>query len=418
MRGVGGTGLLSGVASLSDNGGNAGGAGYCALLTSTEVDCWGNGHSAPATVSGLGGTGRLSGVARLIGFGNGYCALLTSAKVDCWGDGQDGELGNGSFNYSATVPVAVVGISGTGTLSSVVGVVSDVQLGEEPSVCADLSTGKVDCWGYGAFGELGNGTFYTQSPYGSAVPVAVDGLSDVASLIGRPDGSYCAVLTSANVYCWGDGYSGQLGNGTFYTSGNEGSAVPVAVKGMGGTGTLTDVSSLGGEGQNGGYCAILTSRQVDCWGNGASGALGDKKFYAGSPSGSAVPVEVVALTGTGRLGSVKDLADADDNSYCARLSSARVDCWGFGQFGEMGNGKFYENNDEGSDIPVSVKGIDGAGTLGSVSSLTSDGTASYCAIVGAGRVACWGWGAAGQIGDGSFYNAYPNGIDVPMAVLS
>lgn len=419
VKGVGGTGVLSDVASLSDNGGVEGGGGYCALLISAKVDCWGGGVSLPTAVKGVGGTGTLGGVARLIGFGDGYCALLSSAKVDCWGDGQDGELGNGSFNYSASVPVTVVGVSGTGTLTSVVSAVSNDQMsgGDEPSICAGLSTGKVDCWGYGTYGELGNGRFYTASPYGSAVPVAVDGLSGVASLIGEPDGNYCALLASGKVDCWGYGDSGQLGNGVFYTSGNQASALPVAVKGVGGRGTLTDVSSLGGEGQGGGYCALLTSHQVDCWGSGINGALGNGKYYASGPHGSAVPVDVVALTGTGTLGNVKDIADANDNSYCARLSSAKVNCWGYGQFGEMGNGRFYENDDQGSGIPVSVKGIDGTGTLTSVSSLTSDGTASYCAIV-SGRVACWGYGESGQIGDGSFYSAYPNGIDVPKAVLS
>ena len=43
--------------------------------------------------------------------------------------------------------------------------------------------------------------------------------------------SDCAVLTSGRVDCWGYGYYGDLGNGTFYTTGNEGSATPVAVWG-------------------------------------------------------------------------------------------------------------------------------------------------------------------------------------------
>ena len=116
----------------------------------------------------------------------------------------------------------------------------------------------MDCWGYGDYGELGNGTFYTSSPYGSATPVAVEGvggtgtLTGVTSLVSGLTATarfgYCALLTSGGVDCWGYGYDGELGNGTFYTSSPYGSATPVAVEGVGGTGTLTGVTSLVGDG--------------------------------------------------------------------------------------------------------------------------------------------------------------------------
>lgn len=64
------------------------------------------------------------------------------------------------------------------------------------------------------------------------------------------DGSgYCALLISGEVYCWGYGKVGELGNGTFYTSSPHGRALPVAVEGVGGVGTLTGVTNLVGDGQ-------------------------------------------------------------------------------------------------------------------------------------------------------------------------
>ncbi len=53
--------------------------------------------------------------------------------------------------------------------------------------------------------------------------------------------TYCALLTSGGVDCWGYGYFGYLGNGQFYTSDNQGSAIPVTVVSTSGSGTLSGV---------------------------------------------------------------------------------------------------------------------------------------------------------------------------------
>ena len=121
--------------------------------------------------------------------------------------------------------------------------------------------------------------------------------------------SHCALLTSGRVDCWGYGNNGELGNGKFYTPGNYGSAKPVAVVSTSGSGTLSGVASLTGNGNgygNEGYCALLTSGRVDCWGYGRYGELGNGKFYTTSGNqGSAKPVAVVSTSGSGTLSGVK-----------------------------------------------------------------------------------------------------------------
>ena len=116
--------------------------------------------------------------------------------------------------------------------------------------------------------------------------------------------SYCALRTSGGVDCWGYGRYGQLGNGQFYIS-----AKPVAVVSTSGSGTLSGVASLTGEGNGNGsgssYCALLTSGGVDCWGWGPYGELGNGKFYTSGNSGSAIPVAVVSTSGSGTLSGVK-----------------------------------------------------------------------------------------------------------------
>ena len=93
--------------------------------------------------------------------------------------------------------------------------------------------------------------------------------------------------------CWGFGIGGQLGDGIFYTLSTIGSASPVQVVGVGGTGTLSAVAALAGEGggigEDSTYCALLTSGGVDCWGEGGAGELGN-----GMPSITATAVQVVA----------------------------------------------------------------------------------------------------------------------------
>ncbi len=278
--------------------------------------------------------------------------------------------------------------------------------------CALLTSGRVDCWGAGFFGQLGNGTFYRTGHTANPTPVQVKGvggtgtLSGVSSLTGDWTDSTCAVLDSSGVDCWGFGDEGQLGNGTFNVS-----AIPVRVEGVGGTGTLTGVARLVTD-RGGTYCALLDSSGVDCWGSGGSGALGNGTF-----SSSATPIPVEGVGGTGTLTGVASLASDGGSSYCALLESGAVDCWGWGDDGELGNGTFSTAaNNHGSATPVQVEGVGGTGTLTGVRSLASDGS-GFCAILASGGADCWGFGIGGELGNGTFYPRTGNdGSATPVQV--
>ena len=415
-------GPLTGAVSVA-----SGSSGSCALSGLGAVDCWGYGadgelgngvfyttgpvfgSKTPVQVEGLGGVGTLTGVQAVTsGYqGLSFCALLVSSAVDCWGYGPSGELGNGVFytgaNDGSATPVAVEGVGGVGTLTGVQSVV-----GDGSGFCAVLESGGVDCWGYGSdAGELGNGSFTN-----SATPVEVEAVGGVGALSGvksmvadsydsydEVEGGYCALLGSGGVDCWGDGGRGQLGNGVFLNTGDVyGSATPVTVESVGGSGTLSGVQSLVGEtGWNGGgYCALLQSSGVDCWGFGDDGELGN-----GNDSNSATPVEVEGIGGVGTLSEVQSVL-ANAASYCALLNSGAVDCWGDGQGGQLGSGSGYSS----SATPVEVEGIGGVGTLSGVQSVVASETSfefqydSYCAVLDSGAVDCWGDSEDGELGDG------------------
>jgi alpha-tubulin suppressor-like RCC1 family protein len=427
--GTNGTGMLSGVASLVGSG-----QSYCAILTTSGVDCWGRGNDGnlgngviydeaitrtpgspfPVPVVDTSGSRTLTGVKSLEGDGSGFCALLTSGAVDCWGYSADGELGDGQINItgvsqSSPVPVQVVSTSGTGTLNGVVSLASDTT-----GYCVVLVSGDVDCWGSGYDGELGNGQFYSLAPEASTIPVQVVGvggsgtLTNVASLLGEgPNGDgghgggshssarYCALLTTGGVDCWGDEQQGQLGDGS-----NEPSASPLPVVNTSNTGSLGGVDGLAGDGSS--YCAQLVAGGVDCWGDGLDGELGDGNFY---PTGSLVPVAVVSTSGPGQLSGVQRITGGGAN-YCALLTLGGVDCWGYGNEGELGNGQIYAM---GHAVPVAVTDTTGAGTLSGVASLAGDGS-GFCALLASKGVDCWGDGGSGELGDGVFYvyPTYPN----------
>jgi hypothetical protein len=112
---------------------------------------------------------------------------------------------------------------------------------------------------------------------------------------------------------------------------------------------LEPATGLVGDDQ--GTCALLRSGGVECWGNNTYGALGDGTVL--SLWYSAVPLAAKGLTGVARLVS-------DGDGYCAVLKSGLVRCWGYnhGGFpgapgeaaGLLGNG----SGEEFSDVPVSV----------------------------------------------------------------
>ena len=226
------TDALSGIAAIS---------GICALTDDGNVKCWGLGSygrlgnggttnsNTPVDVCARAKTGvettcpALADIAAIAATSSHRCALTDSGTLKCWGRGSSGRLGNGATTQANSIPVNVRTSSGN---SDDLSGVESISLGGEHS-CAVMDDSSIKCWGDGGNGRLGNGATTDQS---SPVDVHTsadnsDALSDIANLsLGTPQ--TCAVTNDTTVKCWGDGNSGQLGNGA-----TDSSSYPVDVLG-------------------------------------------------------------------------------------------------------------------------------------------------------------------------------------------
>src|SRR2546429_4619518 len=141
------------------------------------------------------------------------------------------------------------------------------------------SDGTVWAWGWNVFGQLGDGSAnWGNATNRATTPVQVFGLSAVKSLGGRGYHSM-ALKTDGTIWCWGDNASGQLGNGVAFTGTN----TPVRVIG------LTNPASISG----GGFfsLALMPDGTVRSWGDNSHGQLGD-----GTTSNRYTPVTVMGLS--------------------------------------------------------------------------------------------------------------------------
>jgi hypothetical protein len=181
-------------------------------------------------------------------------------------------------------------------------------------------------------------------------------------------------------------------------------ATPVQVS------TLTTVTAISA----GQYysLALKSDGTVWAWGQGLYGQLGDGIFYPdpvdepGQPGGVATPVQVSGLT------TVTAIACGQSHSLALK-SDGTVWAWGFGYFGQLGDGNFYLGIG-GVATPVQVTGLSGVVAI-------AGGAQHSLALKSDGTVWAWGAGRSGQLGDGNFYTNLPGGffggVATPVQVI-
>jgi alpha-tubulin suppressor-like RCC1 family protein len=409
----------------------ASGAGYCAILTSGQVDCWGgNGY-------GQVGDGTSSGPDSCYGYAtppkpvpcsmtpvstgisatslahsdSNTCAILTSGAVDCWGYNLLGQLGDGT----SSGPDVCAGGLPCGTAPGPTGITATSIVGGGVGYCAILTSGAVDCWGQNNYGQLGDGTSsgpddcyypavtsatFSEPPiltYCSTTPVAT-GIS--ATSLASDGSGYCAILPSSAVDCWGLNNIGELGDGT--SSGPDTCYIPTTQNPIplscSTTPVATGISATSIASDGSGYCAILTSSAVDCWGDNNYGQVGD-----GTSSGPDSCNGIPCSTAPDSTGISATSIVTGGYGYCAVLTTGGVDCWGNNQIGQLGNGTnggpetcAFQLGCSTTPLATGISATDVAGSSGQ--------DPGYCAVLTDGTVDCWGGNAVGELGNGTSFN--------------
>ncbi len=137
------------------------------------------------------------------------------------------------------------------------------------------------------------------------------------------------------------------------------------------------------------FCARMADGTVRCWGDAQFGQLGRPPPKAGSDDSDAGDAGAIALPVDGLTG-VTQISSAGDTT-CARLEQGGVRCWGSNQNGELGVTVDPPTSDwERHPVPVAPEGVENVTRV-------DVGHAAVCAVLGSGKLACWGRNAAGQL---------------------
>ncbi len=277
------------------------------------------------------------------------CGLHADGAALCWGINTQGQSGNGvSGNAGVNVPTVVIG-----------GFVFTSISAGGAHTCGILSSGLTSCWGNNVGGQLGNGGTIDRFE-----PSPVTGDHVFIQISSSTVAHTCGLKANGEVWCWGQGQYGRLGDGTGLNR-----LVPTLV---GGNVKFTSISSGGAH-----TCAISADSSAYCWGLNSRGQIGD-----GTTGDRSIPAKVSSP--------LKFIAISAGLAHtCALADNGDPYCWGDNVVGALGDGTF-----DSRSTPVAVE--NGPNFVSLVS-----GERHTCGLDVSGSVLCWGYNDRGTLGDGT-----------------
>jgi alpha-tubulin suppressor-like RCC1 family protein len=327
-------------------------------MSAGKLYCWGNNSNGQLGNASLNTKKRPTAVSSTLQFtwvssGPSHtCAIASDAKAYCWGSNNAGQLGDGSYTDRWTPTLVGGGLSW-----------KQIEVGGPYSwdgfTCGLTTAGKIYCWGYNYYGELGNGS---HGSYASTTwPTATSNNGVTYRQLSVGGYHACAVSTANAAYCWGEADNGQTGTGGIFYQ-------PTAV--LGGL-AFKNVSA-------GQYhtCGTTTASKAYCWGYGFDGALGN-----GTTTNRFSPRAVSGGLSFSRI-------FASVSHTCGLTTGNKAYCWGSNAYGQLGDGTTTKRT-----APVAVKGAL------QFFQLSTHGYHTCAATLNVGVGYCWGLNGSGQVGD-------------------
>jgi len=228
---------------------NGGYTETCALTTGGKAHCWGG------NLYGLLGDGTLVPRAApvpvktmltftTIAVGAGHaCGLDGAGNAYCWGLGVDGQLGTGDGAVNLTPALVTGGLTFTSLTAS------------GSTTCGLTADGTLYCWGDNTLGQFGNGSVAK-----SLEPIVAAGGMKFLE-VDLAESQICGIAVAGGAYCWGDNQIGGVGDGTTVNR-----LVPTAV--------VTGENFVSVRAGLGWACGITAAGDAHCWGWNLSGVLG------------------------------------------------------------------------------------------------------------------------------------------------
>ena len=266
--------------------------------------------------------------------------------------------------------------------------------------CAILGDGRVKCWGFDYFGQLGLGSNSKDRNNNigdepnemganlNSVNLGTNSVTNApyrARSLSIENHHTCAILDDHSVKCWGRNDYGQLGLGNSKTASTYDTPQDVDL------GVDRTARSLVAGWDH--ICAILDDDSMKCWGRNNYGQLGlGNKIDQNTPQGVDLGVNRTARS-----------LSLGYNHTCAILDDASMKCWGRNNAGQLGlghNDDIGDGPDEMGDSLQAVALKDPDNTPRTLVSMVA-GSNHTCVRLNGNSIKCWGANIHGQLGLGN-----------------
>lgn len=300
-----------------------------------------------------------------------------TGNVWTWGEnrGSKANLGNkDEIGGDYAVPAVVPG------LSNVVNVAAGVWHG-----LALQANGSVSSWGDNSYGQLGTGG----TGGNSSTPVSVSNLTQVVAVAAGQNHNI-ALRQDGNIWTWGQGDSGQLGDGS-----SNNIATPTMIPG------ISNVITVAAGADH--SMALTTSRTVWTWGDNTKGQLG----RTNNPT---IPGQVNLLSNVVAIA-------AGAQFSLAVTSNGQVYAWGDNTYDQLGTN---DASIASTNVPLLVRGltnivaVSAGRNLNTGNPITAYGFGIAMGLDSDGTERTWGWGEnlEGEIGGATNGNMFSTPLPV------